>query len=87
MNFVFLNDALGAFGVVAVLTNGAGRHSLMLRAAVRVDRVTIYARDGRTIFQNVANVGEDMAVVIHLRKIDFEIVEEVVAWHEVIGIR
>jgi len=58
----------------------------MLRAAVRVDRVTVYAGDRRTIFQNVANVGENMAVAIRLRKINFEIVEEIVAWHEVIWI-
>ena len=87
MNLVFLNNALGAFSVVTVLTNGAGQHSLMLRAAVRVNRVTAYAGDRRTIFQNVANIGEDMPVVIRLRKIDFEIVKEIVAGHEVVGIR
>ena len=87
MNFVFLNDALGACGVVTVLTNGAGQHSLMLRAAVRVNRVTAYAGDRRTILQDLANVGEDMPVVIRLRKIDFEIAKEIVARHEVVGIR
>ena len=45
MNFVFLNDALGAFGVVAVLTNGAGQNSFVLRAAVSVDCVTVDAGD------------------------------------------
>ena len=92
MNLVFLDSAFGTFCVVAVLTNGAGQDALVFRAAVSVDRVTVDAGDRGAIFQNVANVSEDMPVAcIHcfvtgLRKIHFEIKKEIVARHEVIGI-
>src|ERR1700722_2240157 len=93
MHRILLCGLPGTFRVMTIETDRSAEHEAMPGRRMIVNLVTTDTGNIASVRNNIAGVAQDVAIagiqvdIIRLREINMEILKQVIARHEVVGIR